>query len=180
MATRHLEVFKVNVEKLNQWFLLGSHLGILGGLILVTLQIQQESVIAKAQLFSDITTSRMEMAGVTLGENPAPIVAKSLTEPETLTAADLLVMDSYYIRAINEARRALVLKEVGLDLGIGAAENIVQFYFGSEIAQRWWTVFVNSHATDVVLKDLDKLVREAGTRFTLARLKSMQASEGSD
>ncbi len=66
----------MNVEKLN---LLASHLGILGGLILATFQIQQESVIAKAQLFSDITTSRMEMAGVTLGENPAPIVAKSLS-----------------------------------------------------------------------------------------------------
>jgi hypothetical protein len=167
----------MNLEKLNQWLLLGSHLGILGGLILVTLQIQQESVIARAQLFSDITTPRMEMAGVTLGENPAPIIAKSLSEPETLTAAELLLMDSYYIRAINEARRALVLKEVGLDLGIGAAENIIQFYFGSEIAQRWWTVFVISHDADAVLEDLDRLVRSAGTQFTLSRLESMRASD---
>ncbi|MBW2269462.1 MAG: hypothetical protein JRH16_12880, partial [Deltaproteobacteria bacterium] len=159
----------MNLEKLNQWLLLFSHLGILGGLILVGLQIRQDSEIAKAHLFSDITTSRMEMAGVTLGENPAPIVAKSLSEPETLTPAELLVMDAYYIRAINEARRSLVLKEVGLDLGIGAAENIIQFYFGSEIAQSWWRVFVSSHDADAVLRDLDRLVRSAGKQFTLSR-----------
>ena len=93
----------MNLEELNQWLLPGSHLGILARLILVTLQIRQDSTIAKTQPFRDITTSRMAMAGVMLGEAPAPIVAKSRLEPG----------------ARPESFRA--------GLGVGAMENIIQF-----------------------------------------------------
>ena len=75
--------------------------------------------------------------------------------------------------------RSTLLALLTLALGIGAAENIVQFYFGNELAQRWWTIFLGSHDPDPVLRELDELVRAAGTQFTLPRLKSMQAKGSS-
>ncbi len=158
----------MNLEKLNQWLLLLSHLGILGGLILVGLQIRQDSEIAKVQLFSDITSSRIDMAEATLGENPAPILAKALTEPDDLTDSELYVMDAYLIRGLNEVRRAIVLQRADLDVGITTPENTLAFYFGNEFAQRWWAAFIGEGEDlgDDVLKQIDSLVRSTDTRFT--------------
>jgi len=167
----------MNLDKLNQWLLLVSHLGILGGLILVTVQVQQESEIARAQLFSDITSSRIEMAGVMMGENPAQIVGKALETPDTLSTAELYVMDAFFIRGLNEVRRAHVLNRIGLDLGIGAYEDTLSFYFGSEIAQRWWTKFESHHDGDEVLSELDQLVRTVDTEFTMNALRAMEESQ---
>ena len=170
----------MDFERLNQWLLLGSHLGILASLLLVGFQIQQTTELTKAQLFSDITSSRMEMAGATLGENPAPILAKALKEPDALTESELYVMDAYLIRGLNEVRRALVLERVGLDVGITAPENTLAFYFGNEFAQRWWATFVAS-GEDVgndVLRQIDGLVRSTDTGFTTNVFDRLGAPEG--
>ena len=118
----------MNLDKLNQWLLLVSHLGILGGLVLVGLQLRQETEIARVQLFSEVTSSRIDMASDVLGENPAPTIAKSLTEPGALTLPELFVMDAYLIRGLNEVRRTQVLKRVGMNVDIGRPENILAFY----------------------------------------------------
>jgi len=171
----------MNLEKLNQWLLLVSHLGILGGLILVGLQIRQESEITRVQLFSDVTSSRMEMAAAVLGENPAPILAKALAEPDELTASELYVMDAYLIRGLNEVRRALVLRNLGMDIGITAPENTLAFYFGNEFAKRWWSVFIASgeDLENDVLRQIDSLVRAADPNFTGDVFEGLRAQESS-
>ncbi len=135
---------------------------------MVGLQIRQDNEIAKVQLFSDNTSSRISMAGATLGENPAPIFAKALAEPDALTKAELYVMDAFLIRGLNEVRRSLVLERVGLDVGITAPENVLAFYFGNEFAQRWWAAFIEAgeDLDDGVLKQIDGLVRATDTGFT--------------
>ena len=164
----------MKIERLNQWLILGSNLGILAGLVLVTFQIRQDSEIARAQLFSDVTTSRIEMAGRSLGENPAPIIARSLEAPHELTTAELHVMDAYYISGLNEVRRSQALRRVGLDLGIAAPENVLAFYFGSESAQRWWARFMLAHPADPVLEELDQLVQALDGGFSLSILNDMR------
>ena len=170
----------MHLDKLNQWLLLISQLGILAGLLLVGLQIRQTAELTKAQLFSDITSSRIEMAGGYLGENPAPTLAKSLTEPKALTIEELYVMDAYLIRGLNEVRRAEVLKRLGLGIGISAAENVHAFYFGNEFAQKWWAVFMEKHSEDEVLIGIDRLIRSTSPRLTMSIFESLRAAEISD
>ena len=167
----------MNLERLNQWLLLLSHLGILGGLILVGFQVRQDVEIAKVQLFSDVTSSRMDMMEAVLGENPAPVVVKSLFEPEALTTAELYVMDAFLIRALNEVRRVQVLKRVDLDIGIAAPENTLAFHFGNEFAQRWWARFIQEHEADDVLNEIDALIRATDTDLTISILGNMKTPE---
>jgi hypothetical protein len=168
----------MKLEKVNQWLLLVSHLGILGGLVLVGLQVRQDVEIARVQLFSDITSSRMDMLGSVLGENPAPVVMKSLVAPDALTDAELYLMDAFLVRGLNEVRRAQVLKRVDLDVGISAPENTLAFYFGNAFAKRWWAGFVRKHEPDDVLREIDALVRATDPGFTLGVIRSMEAPGG--
>ena len=170
----------MHLDKLNQWLLLVSQLGILAGLILVGFQIRQATELTKAQLFSDITSSRIEMAGPTLGENPAPTIAKSLMEPEALTIAELYVMDAFLIRGLNEIRRAEVLKRLSLDIDISTSENTHAFYFGNEFAQKWWAGFMEKHSEDDVLITIDGLIRSTSPGLTMNIFESLRTPEISD
>ena len=84
----------MDMDKANQWLMVTSHLGILAGLILVGIQIKQDNELTRLQIFSDTTTSRIQMHEALMGDNPAPMVMKSLTHPEDLTLEELPIMDA--------------------------------------------------------------------------------------
>ena len=79
----------MNMDKANQWLMVVSHLGILAGLILVGAQVKQDYDLTRIQIFSETTSSRIQMHGSVTGDNPAPIVMKSLTHPEDLTLEEI-------------------------------------------------------------------------------------------
>ena len=77
------------VENIHQWLLLVSHAAIVGGLVLLAVQINQEMNVAEIQMFNEATSSRIAQQMTMMGENPASIVAKSLTAPDSLTLTEL-------------------------------------------------------------------------------------------
>ncbi len=113
----------MNMDKANQWLMVISHLGILAGLVLVGVQIKQDNDLTRVQIFSETTSSRIQMHESLMGDNPAPIVVKSLTNPEALTLEEIRVMDSYLITAVNEARRRIVLESEGLRVDTAEEET---------------------------------------------------------
>ena len=134
----------MDMDKLNQWLLVASHLGIIAGLILVGVQINQDNELTRIQIFSDTTASRIQMHEALMGDNPAPIVMKSLTHPEELSLEELRIMDAYLLSAVNEARLRLVLAQNGLRVDSTEEENLLLFYFGNRFAQEWWKQFISS------------------------------------
>ena len=82
-------------SKVGYWLQVGANIGILTGLIMVGLQINQASYLVRNQLVSDQTSDRMAAMASMLGESPAEVVAKAVTTPEQLTDAELVVMDSW-------------------------------------------------------------------------------------
>jgi hypothetical protein len=166
----------MNLDKLNQWLMLVSHLGILAGLILVAIQIDQETQLTRIQIFSDATNARIQMHESMLGDNPAPIVMKSLTDPEALSLEELRVMDAYLLTAVNEARLRLVLAQEGLRVNSGEEENILFFYFGNPFAQAWWRQFT-ADGEDMSIEinaELDRIIRSAeGSDITLGFFRGL-------
>ena len=133
----------MDVDKVNQWLMVTSHLGILAGLILVGMQIKQDNELTRLQIFSDTTTSRIQIHEAVMGDNPALVVMKSLTHPEDLTLEELRIMDAYLLAAVNEERRRMVLEESGLQVTAVEEEDLLLFYFGNEFAQAWWQQFMS-------------------------------------
>ena len=153
----------MDMDKLNQWLLVASHLGIIAGLILVGVQINQDNELTRIQIFSDTTASRIQMHEALMGDNPAPIVMKSLTHPEELSLEELRIMDAYLLSAVNEARLRLVLAQNGLRVDSTEEENLLLFYFGNRFAQEWWKQFTSSgeDMENEVNVELDRIIGSA-------------------
>ena len=160
----------MNMDKANQWLMVFSHLGILAGLILVGIQIKQDNELTRVQIFSETTSSRIQMHESLMGDNPAPTVMKSLTAPENLTLEEIRVMDAYLLTAVNEARRRMVLAKEGLRVDSAEEENILIFYFGNRFAQEWGKEITSNGenmGNDLNI-ELDRIIRSAAdTEMTL-------------
>ena len=166
----------MDMDKLNQWLLVASHLGILAGLILVGVQINQDNALTRMQIFSDTTTSRIQMHEALMGDNPAPVVMKSLVHPEELSLEELRVLDAYLLSAVNEARLRLVLAQEGLRVDSTEEENLLYFYFGNRFAQEWWKQFTSSgeDMENELNVELDRIIGSAeNTDMTLEFFRSL-------
>jgi hypothetical protein len=148
----------MKTDKISRWLTLGANIGVVLGLLLVALQIRQEAELTKIQLFSDHTNSRKEWAQAMMGDSPMNVVAKSIERPKDLSLEELLIMDHYFVSALNEIRRLELLSKSGLDTG-AAIEGLQSFYFGSNFAQAWYQAYGGEdelEAVDTKVSGVDK------------------------
>ncbi len=97
----------MNSDKLVNWLQVLGNFGLIAGLGLVALQIQQNTDITKAQMISEDRGIAVALKLAVLGENPAKVVAKAIDTPGELTTEDMIVLTSlqlanYYHKSRNE------------------------------------------------------------------------------
>ncbi len=132
---------KMNFDKLNQWLLLGSHIGILGGLILVGLQIRQEGVLAEAELRAEVSALQVDVQSVVMGEAPALVLEKAAKDPAALTMAEFHVLDALLINQVASWMNTKQLSQLGVIPGNeweAQMERADYYYFGNPAARAWW------------------------------------------
>jgi hypothetical protein len=92
-------------------------LALLIGLVLVFVELQQAKSLTLAQLTSDGYSDAMEEFRVLMGENPAPVIAKSCFKPEELTPDEYVVLTAFYNGRVAQISRLRVLELVA-DFGV--------------------------------------------------------------
>jgi hypothetical protein len=86
----------VGSEELGRWLTLGANIGVIAGLIMVAVQINQETAITKAQMENDYYIADMALELAMMGENPADSFNKAVYAPDDITTADAAVLDRYF------------------------------------------------------------------------------------
>ena len=127
--------------RFNAWLQIASNLGLIGGLVLVAVQIQQTRDLTRLQMRLERLGSFQQMELGMLGDEPSVAWGKSIREPSSLSDAEVKVVDSYLINELNHWNRLVAMEEAGL-VEPGALEDSVRhdawFYFGNAFARRWW------------------------------------------
>ena len=142
----------MEINKVGGWLQVLGNLGLLVGLLLVGVQINQSNKIAMANLVSASFQQDTDRIVAQLGENPATILAKAMMEPEKLTPEEILVTIAYAQWRISRIQRDAIMEDLGVYLNdewrmqivpsgqqIGslpvAREFLLNFYQGDP---RWW------------------------------------------
>jgi hypothetical protein len=74
---------------------MGANVGVLIGLVILIVELRQSSDIAEAQFYLDQVETNETLEFTMLGDNPAAVWERSVFEPESLSPADIRVMDAY-------------------------------------------------------------------------------------
>ncbi|MBV1908465.1 MAG: hypothetical protein KUG78_04035 [Kangiellaceae bacterium] len=131
----------MNSNKFTEWSNLIANIGIAIGLFLVILQMNQNEKLVQIQIKNQYAESYIAAETTFAGENMPLVWQKSAEEPQSLTLAEMRIMESQtfaillrWINLYNLAESGILSddewrKEVSLDVG---------FYFNTPYGRAWW------------------------------------------
>ena len=127
-------------SKFGYWLQIGANVGILAGLILVGLQINQNTELTRMSIFSAEQDGYLSMGGVQSGETLAVAWAKAIDEPESLTTAEMVQLAGYLENMLVQLSRRASLHLLGLyeESAQQQIEWLIDDYFGNAFARAWW------------------------------------------
>jgi len=132
----------VKNKKLEHWIQLSSTGAVLFGVILVVIQLRQNSELIELQILKEEANSYIENEINLLPENIYEIRQKSLNEPDELTLYEYQVLDGlYWSQGVSRWRSLHDLAERGL-VDQSAWKNLIQedvdWYFANPFGRAWW------------------------------------------
>ena len=101
-------------SKLNERLQIAGNVGIIVGLLLVGVQLSQNSALLRTQLLFEESGRLMMLETQYIGENAAEIWAKSIEDPAGLTLAEQRVMEALLWNVAEQWRATRMLADLGL------------------------------------------------------------------
>jgi len=158
----------VNSDRLGNWLQTGANLGILAGLIMVWLQMNQNEQLLRLQITTGFYESYISADTAIAGEDMPSILQKSIMEPDQLTYGEMRAMDAQTFSPLNRWISLYRLSEAGLlddSLWRSQVDLDAPYYFGTPYGRAWWEVsrvVISGDTIPVPLRDyIDERLAEA-------------------
>lgn len=135
-------------SKLNERLQIAAAISIVASLLLVGVQLNQNSELLKTQLLYEESNRMMTIEYQFFGEDPAEVWAKSIEDPENLTLAEQRVLEALLWNVIEQWRATRMLAELGLleeEEWRPRVEGEADFYFGNRYGRAWWASYEGSN-----------------------------------
>jgi len=138
----------LNSQKFGNWLQIAANTGIIAGLILVGLQMQQNSRLLQMQLLKDEATSYLDSEMAIIGDQYADVYQKSIEDPRNMTLSDMRIEESMlWGHSLFRWTNTYRLSELGLYEETQWKSEVnrdAPFFFGSPYGRAWWdTVYQN-------------------------------------
>ena len=131
----------MKLERFNAWLQVGASLGLIAGLLLLAVEIQQTRDLTRLQMRLERDDALQQTELAMLGEEPAVAWAKSIRDPSSLSDAEAKVVDSNLVNLLLLYTRTARMEEAGLT-DLSELERTIRssawLYFGNPFARRWW------------------------------------------
>lgn len=132
---------KNKIESVNRWLTLGANLGVVLGLIILIIEVQQNAALTRAALEAD---KNNQLANIELSlASPATAAAwtKSVRTPETMTDTEIRIVESHMVAVMLQWDNLFQMESNGLTTMARVERHIrntAPFYFGSRFGKNWW------------------------------------------
>ena len=103
----------MNTERVGNWIQILGNLGLIAGLVLVAVQIQQNTSATEAQMLSEAIAARNEFQMAIVGEDAAEALAKAVDDPTNLTTEELIVLKNLQMANFMHRVRNELMTELG-------------------------------------------------------------------
>ncbi len=140
----------MEVSKFSHWLQISANVGIVAGLLLVGVQLKQNSDLLKTQLLYEESKRAIEMEAQVIGENAARVWAKSLSEPQGLTLEEQRIMEALLWIYAEHLRATRLLATLGLledDEWRVRVRAESAFYYGNQYGTAWWKNYSDGNRT---------------------------------
>jgi hypothetical protein len=126
---------------LSNWFQVAASLAVLGSIVLLVYELQQQREHAQAQFILDADQTRVSASLAVLGDNFGEVLTKACFSPESLTQQDLVMLEQYfvltmgYVRTIAEAE---TLSGTEIPTWERRARAHLTILWSYSVGRTWW------------------------------------------
>ncbi len=167
-------------ERVERWIKLSANLAVLAGIVLILMQLTQNTEHLRLQLVDQITNRMYENNRTLLGEDPVEAIEKSVLEPESMTFSDFLIVDVYLFNALNQWEDLYFLYKADLveaDAWQSRVDGDVVWYFGNRFAKNWWIATGSSFFEAEFAEYVDGAIRSVSENETLQFFERSRVQE---
>ena len=135
------EGITVDYSKLNNWLQVSANIGIVLGLVLVGVQLKQNSDLTKIQLLYEESQRAVDLELQVVGERGAEAWARSIQDPENLTLEEIRIMEALLWSFVEVQRGTHRLATLGLIEDEDWQQRVdaeVTFWLADRYALAWW------------------------------------------
>ena len=165
-------------EKPNRRRQLIANLSIVAGLVLVGVQLMQNSEVLKLQLLYEESQRSIGIETLVIGEGAAQVWAKSLTDTAKLTLAEQRIMEAMLWSYTENLRANYMLSQYGLleeEEWRKRVETDTAFYLANPYARAWWSNYsVDSDMPEPLKEAINARLTAAGDDFTSQYMQAIR------
>jgi hypothetical protein len=130
----------MDIKKIGPWLQIAGNLAVLAGIALLAVEINQNSLLVRAQLESEMNAGWIDIDASKQSETFAETLATAIDAPEELTTTQMVELDGYLFTYMDQLARHLSRVALGLEEQPLAdlVENSIDDFFGNRYAHAWW------------------------------------------
>ena len=175
----------MNNGKLSNWLQIAANVGIVVGLLLVGVQLKQNSDLLKTQLLYDESRRAVDLETLVVGENGAEVWAKSISDPKNMSLPEQRIMEALLWSFSEQLRSTRLLAELGLledEEWRLRVNSETAFYLANDYGKAWWINYSsgNTALPDDLIAEVNSRLSEVNTNFTADYAKAIMESVNSN
>jgi hypothetical protein len=132
---------KKDTDRLHRWLTLGANVGVLIGLVLVIVQINQNTQMARTAYKNEGNVVANQAWVTLMGDRAGDVIEKSSECPDELTYSDFMALDAFLFTSINIIYRDFQLTQEGLFSESDWKQSVdtyVHWYLANPFGRAWW------------------------------------------
>ena len=98
-------------NRVAQWVQVTATIGVLIGIVLVIIELQQAKALAEAEVVSGFFAELSQNNRALIGENPTGLLTKACLRPDEVTDEELFALDGYFNSWLTLAERTYRIEE---------------------------------------------------------------------
>jgi len=152
----------VNREAVSDWIQILATIGVIAGLIMVAFELRQNTVLARAEMNSQMLFHQQSLSASLRNQEFAIVFNKSLERPDALSGYETIMMDGYYRDLIGTLirERQMISRGIFADDSMLIARLVVSNGLGTAYGQEWWSQNKAGYRGSLVLQ-IDEALEQA-------------------
>ena len=168
----------MNNNRLSNWLQIAANVGIVVGLLLVGVQLKQNSDLLKTQMLYDESRRAVDLETLVVGENGAEVWAKSVSDARNMSLPEQRIMEALLWSFSEQLRSTRLLAELGLledeewRLRVHAE---TAFYLANDYGKAWWINYStgNNALPDDLKTEVNLRLSQVDDNFTVNYAKAI-------
>ena len=146
----------MNLERSGGWLALVANLGVVGGLILLAVELRQNTQVVRAQASVNLATGQTAAEVAFMGEDTAAAFVKAINSPGTITDREIVQLWAYLNAAVLSVQQTYTMVKLGLatEEDQKAAARSAAGWLGWNLGRVWWAEIKTDFPSDLATETL--------------------------